>query len=166
MDEDLPEIAHQAADEADSLVRLLGVTPSTLHRRIGQSQATTALPGIDAWYKSEERTGEFDFEEDGGFDENEYDGEAEELHHTIAAAEDPKISRTHRQDQKLLNLACALVAVAVDDLVKVYVLVSFSFLESHSEKITVIHCPRLRMTRGTRYWPKTGVISRMRASFG
>lgn len=112
-------MAKEAAQEAESLVRLLGINPAQLLRSTaGVSQ--TMLPSIRTWY--EDPVSDNDEDEDESGNESTYDDEnddAEELQALMDAEEQTSEPRTNKQDDEILALTCASLAVTADDLIKV-----------------------------------------------
>lgn len=110
-DQDIQVVAENAAQEADSLVALLGLTPSQLHR-IRERQPMATLPSITNW-----------FQEISDFSDDEFDNEslseAQELQNLLDNEEDKSLSRTQKQEERLLNLTCAAMAVVADEATKV-----------------------------------------------
>jgi len=93
-DEEIQRIAIDAAQEADSLVKLLGVNPKQLwHCRA--ANLIPMLPGINMWFNLD--AGDESLSEDCD--------EAQELQNLI--------------DQHLLALTCASLAATTDDMIKV-----------------------------------------------
>ena len=118
-DEEIGCMAKEAAQEAESLVRLLGINPAQLLRSTaGVSQ--TMLPSIRTWY--EDPVSDNDEDEDESGNESTYDDEnddAEELQALMDAEEQTSEPRTNKQDDEILALTCASLAVTADDLIKV-----------------------------------------------
>lgn len=110
-----------AAQQTDSLLALLGLVPSQL-RRMQKSQ-NVMLPGINSWFK----LGNDDFEDsdDTGTDDDKTDEEslsdAQELQELLDHKEDRTLSQSRKQEDKLLNLTCAAMAVIADEGMAVYV---------------------------------------------
>jgi hypothetical protein len=114
-------VAEQAAQEADSLIVLLGLTPSQLHH-IQERQSMTAFSSITSWFqeapgKDADTASASDFS-DNGLD-NESLSETQELQSLLDNEEDKSLSQTQKQEERLLNLTCAVMAVVVDEAIKV-----------------------------------------------
>ena len=119
-DGDIKLIAEVATQETDSLLALLGLVPSQLHRM--QKSQKGMLPGIDSWFKS----GDNDFEDsDDGTDDDKSDeeslSEAQELQELLDHEEDRTLSRSRKQEEELLNLTCTAMVVIADEGMIVYV---------------------------------------------
>lgn len=108
--------ASQAAQEADSLIALLGLVPVQLHR----THSTTVLPSIGSWYK-ESANDLPDSSDDMSDSDDESISDAQELQGLLDREEDRTVSRTRKQEEILLNLTCAALAVITDESAKVYV---------------------------------------------
>ncbi|KAJ6607189.1 hypothetical protein B0H10DRAFT_2228110 [Mycena sp. CBHHK59/15] len=106
-DADIDQIASMAAEESDSLIAMLGLTPAQLHSP-GIS-INPVLPGIDTWY---------DLDSDDSDDDADSISEAQQLQDLIDKAEDATIPRTRSETKELLNLTSAALALAADDMVK------------------------------------------------
>jgi hypothetical protein len=122
-DEDIKNIADEAAQEADSLLALLGLVPGQLHRM----QKSTALPSIDSWFKVASSLADNDMDDviednDDSESNTESLSEAQELQNLLDHKEDRTLSRTRKQDEDLLNLTCAAIAIMADEAMRVYVL--------------------------------------------
>jgi hypothetical protein len=120
-DQDIQDMAEQAAQEADSLIALLGLTPSQLHR-IWERQSMTAFPSITSWFqeapgKDADTASVSDFSDDGL--DNKSPSETQELQNLLDNEEDKSLSQTQKQEEQLLNLTCAVMAVVVDEAIKV-----------------------------------------------
>ena len=120
-DEDIKCTADEAAQEADSLLALLGLVPSQLHRM--QKSKSAIFPSIDSWFKlADYDTDDIDDGSDGEQSDTESLSEAQELQNLLDHEEDRTLSRTRKQDEELLNLTCAAMAILADEAMKVYVL--------------------------------------------
>ena len=119
-DQDIQDIAEQAAQEADSLIALLGLTPGQLHR-IQERQLTAPLPSITSWFHVPDK--DVDSASLSGLSDDEYDNEkpseAQELQNLLDHEENKQLSRTQKQEERLLNLTCAAMAVVADESMKV-----------------------------------------------
>lgn len=123
-DDEIERISEEAAQEADSLVALLGVDPEMLHRLLPtQSQSNMRLPSISSWM--DDLGGNM---EDGvdiepeDFDDDEEICEAEELQNILDNEESSPISRCEKINQRCLDLTCAALAVASEEATIVYVI--------------------------------------------
>lgn len=111
--EDIERVANKAAQEAESLVRLLGVNPAQLLRHMGANLPPT-LPSINMWYQ--------DSQSDVDDDESMYDEEENDIDELQALIEgdehtvDPYSIKT---DDKVLALTFALLALTADEHIKV-----------------------------------------------
>ncbi|KAJ7722682.1 hypothetical protein B0H16DRAFT_1334577, partial [Mycena metata] len=109
-DDDIKLAAAEAAEESDSLIALLGLAPSQLHG--GLTPVAPILPSIGSWYDAEQ-----DDEPDSDADSI---SEAQQLQDLIDKAEVSTASRSRKQDQELLNLTSAALALAADDMIKIH----------------------------------------------
>ena len=126
-DDEIRCMADEAAQEAESLVKLLGVNPAQLLRpAAGSSQ--TMLPSIFAWYENPVHNTDKDADTDVDSedvdesiygDDSDEDNDADELQTLVQAEEHSLASRTNKQDNELLALTCASLAVTAEDLIKV-----------------------------------------------
>jgi hypothetical protein len=105
-DADIEQIASQAAEESDSLISMLGLTPSQLHSTM---PTIPTLPSIGAWY-------------DSNTDDSDYDVESisdtQQLQELIGKAEGDTASRTRSETKELLDLTSAVLALAADDMTR------------------------------------------------
>lgn len=83
------------------------------------------LPSITSWFQEAPDndgagvdTASISDASDDGFD-TESLSEAQELPNLLDIEEDKSLSRTQRQEEKLLNLTCAAMAVVADNAMKV-----------------------------------------------
>jgi hypothetical protein len=111
-------MANEAAQVAERLVELLGVNPTQLRRPMdGSSQVM--LPSIYAWYEDPA----LDMDQDGDENESAYsddeDNDADGLQALVDAEEQTLASHTNKQDDELLALTCASLAITADDITKV-----------------------------------------------
>ena len=118
-------MADEAEQEAESLVKLLGVNPVQLLRPISSS-SQTMLPSISAWYDNPARNADKnadadteDIDESIYGDNSDEDNDANELQTLVQGEEDSLESRTNKQDDQLLALTCASLAVTAEDMIKV-----------------------------------------------
>ncbi|KAF8209530.1 hypothetical protein K438DRAFT_1503605, partial [Mycena galopus ATCC 62051] len=104
----ISDVALEAAEEADSLIALLGLAPAQLHR--GENPAPPILPSIAAWYPPTK-------------DDCDADSisSAQELQDLLEKAEEDTISRTRAQTEDLLTLTSAALALSADDMIKIEV---------------------------------------------
>lgn len=119
-DEDIKLIADAAAQETDSLLTLLGLVPGQLYQL--QKSAMVALPSINSWFETDTATNSEDVDipddSDDGSD-TESLSEAQELQDLQDHKEDRTLSRTRKQEDQLLDLTCAAMAVMADEAMKV-----------------------------------------------
>ena len=111
---DINIAAEQAAQEAKSLVHLLGLVPGQL-RRLQSTPALAPLLRIGSWFIDDDNS---DIEPD--MDSEPGEDDAEELQGLLDQVE--KVSLTNEQDDKVMHLTCAAVAVTTDEMIKVYIL--------------------------------------------
>ncbi|KAJ7804497.1 hypothetical protein B0H14DRAFT_3774420 [Mycena olivaceomarginata] len=106
-DDTINDIALEVAEEADSLIALLGLAPAQLHR--GDDPAPPMLPSIAAWYPSTE-------------DDCDADSisSAQELQDLIERAEDDTVSRTRAQAEEFLTLTSAALALSAEDMINIH----------------------------------------------
>ena len=112
-DDDMARAANEAAQEAESLVRLLGINPTQLLRHMGGNSLPT-LPNINTWY----RDSELDIDDDESIYGGE-DNDAEELQALVDEEEHTLEPRNNKQDNQTLALTYASLALTADDLIKV-----------------------------------------------
>lgn len=122
-DKEIDDVASEAVQEADSLVALLGLVPAQLHR-LQQGAQTVTMPSISAWYSESAALSEGNDSEGDGFDDTtdsdaESLSEAQELQELIELEERNLVSRTKKQDDELMNLTCAALAITTNDLINV-----------------------------------------------
>ena len=108
-DAEITSIAENAAQEADSLVALLGVNPRVLHKTI--TSLPQWLPSIHTWVDDEIDALEH-FEPPEEADDF---GEAEYLQQILDHEEDSPITRSLKTDQKCLSLTSAALALAMEE---------------------------------------------------
>lgn len=102
-DEEIVVIAGNAAEEADSLMILLGLCAEDLHG----GDTSSRLPSIEAWF------GDVMVESDAeGEDEV---NDVEELQAILDDEENSPISRKRRFDEECLRLTTAALAVATEE---------------------------------------------------
>ena len=124
-DEDLKCAADKAAQEADSLLALLGLVPGQLHCM--QKSKTAVLSSIDSWFKMDNlanHNNDIDASEssDDEWSDSVSLSEAQELQNLLDHKEDQTLLRTRKQDEELLNLTCLAMAILADKAIEVYVL--------------------------------------------
>ena len=123
-DTQIYSVAEIAAQEANSLISLLGVNAELLHR----PQHSIWLPSIDSWLEDGLDALELESDSDDG------DGdltEAEELQRILDDEETSPISRSERINRKCMNLTSAAVAIVTEEAAVMCVTVFyilFSFL--------------------------------------
>ncbi|KAJ6538761.1 hypothetical protein B0H10DRAFT_2245563 [Mycena sp. CBHHK59/15] len=108
-DTDIELIASAAAEESDSLIAMLGLTPVQLH--FPNMPTTPMLPGIDTWYDSDA---------DDSDDDTDSISEAQQLQDLIDKAEDATIPRTCSETKELLSITSAALVLAADDMAKTH----------------------------------------------
>lgn len=111
---DIQIAANQAAQEAESLIALLGVSPTQLHRA-----HAGILPSISSWYNPHENENiDPDYDDDMDSD-SESLSEAQELQDLLDREEDRTLSRTAKQEKEIARLRSAAIAVIIDEAMKV-----------------------------------------------
>jgi hypothetical protein len=116
-DAEITAIAEIAAQEADSLIALLGVNCSTLHNPHSQPW----LPSIGSWLDDE-----LDFlDQDSEFEDRNSD-EADDLQHILDEEENSPITRSAKVDKQCLTLSGAAISLIAEDATAVYVFDFFS----------------------------------------
>jgi hypothetical protein len=75
------------------------------------------LPSITSWFQ--EAPAPIISDSDFGDDHDKILSEAQELQNLLDNEEDKSLSRTQKQEVKLLNLTCAAMAVIADEAMKV-----------------------------------------------
>ena len=117
-DAEIDTAAEEAAQEADSLVSLLGIDPRLLHR----PQSTAWLPSISSWMGDSD-SGEI-IEDEPDIDESEGEqeivSEAEQLQQILDDEESSPISRHVKIDRRCMNLTSAALAIAAEEATVVY----------------------------------------------
>ena len=131
--EEIDELAGMAMQEVDSLLALVGIVPGQLHRL---QDSTVVLPGITSLINIQQTEGM-----DGDLasileseDDAESISEAQELQELVEHEEKNTLSRTRAQGNQIMNLTCAALALAADELMNVYVfLCYFAFITYYNE---------------------------------
>lgn len=100
----IEQAAARAADEADSLVHLLGLEPRCLQHILQGTTPTPHFPSIDEWYMD---------------DDDEYGSEDDpnELNELLIIAEEYELSA--KDDTETFKLTCAALSLAADNMMKV-----------------------------------------------
>jgi hypothetical protein len=114
-DDEIELISEEAAQEADSLVALLGIDPDMLHRPHHAPSSSMWLPSISSWIDDS------DLENEDSDNDSEEIREAEELQKILDNEESSPISRGEKIDQRCLNLMSAALAIASEEATIVYV---------------------------------------------
>lgn len=139
-DHTIQKAADEAAQEVDSLLALLGLVPGDIY----QMKANSALPSIGSWFKPpppEESDTESESEpepDDGLQCDTDSLSEAQELQDLMDNEENRKLSRTRKQEEQLLNLTCAALAVMTDEVMKVQYIADID--EEASEEFLAQEC--------------------------
>ena len=115
-DSEIGEIAQAAAEEADSLINLLGIDPARLRHLKRLGLQTTTLPSIDTWLPAKELD-ELAAAEDS--EDNTENSEQEVLQNILEQETNPTLSRTNRQDETVERLSYAAAVLVAEDMVKV-----------------------------------------------
>ncbi|KAG6905164.1 hypothetical protein DXG01_004460, partial [Tephrocybe rancida] len=123
-DREIAQVASEAAQEADSLLVLLGLSPKELHHARATFALDITLPSIDGWYpllhKQDDSTSpELDSDDEFVDTDTESLSEAQELQELINREENKKLTRTKKQEDRTMNLTCAAMAVTADETMKV-----------------------------------------------
>jgi hypothetical protein len=113
-DSDIDLAAQAAADEADSLLRLLGLRPQQVR---GLKQFIPALPTINSWFQDKAYDNEDDMNDHDS--EEESISDAQELQRLLDQGEDTRLSSTQAEERELLNLTCAAFALTADEMTRV-----------------------------------------------
>jgi len=102
------ELASQcAAEEANSLITLLGINPDTLHR---PQTSSTWLPSVSSWLNDPHTTLDFD---NSGSESDDEESEAQQLQHLLDEEESSPISHIRRVDEHCLNLTSVRATVGL-----------------------------------------------------
>lgn len=125
--EEIDEVADMAMQEVDSLLALLGIVPGQLHGL--RDSSAIVLPNLVAlWDNSSRNTFQPTDVADSDIasitdseDEMEDISEAQELQELIGREETSISSRTRDQDEQMINLTCAALALTADEMMNVYV---------------------------------------------
>lgn len=115
-DAEIESLSDVAAQEAESLVQLLGVNAEQLLR----TSQGSSLPGIRAWYSSAEQSNS---DTDSSIDKSDYKDEdnndVDQLRDIIRRDQEDAPSRTDADDQRVTALTCASAALSIDHWMKV-----------------------------------------------
>lgn len=115
-DDEITALAQQAADEADSLIALLGLSPN----QVRNLQRSSVLPSIDSWFSSPPPTTNKKSETGSVIShDDESISEAQELQSLLDGEEDLTLSRMTKEEMEILNLTCAALALATDEMMTV-----------------------------------------------
>ena len=126
-DADIELASQSAAEQANSLIALLGVNVDTLHRKQNLQASSTCLPSVSSWLnepRSDRDDSESDHESDDSLSDDE-ESEAQQLQNLLDEEEFSSITRTRRVDERCLNLTSAALALAADDAALVFVSVHY-----------------------------------------
>ena len=127
-DADIEVAAQEASEEADSLIRLLGLRPQQINQFSLKKNYITPvfLPSIDSWFSdfldsgaklNDEKSDNISITSIDSDDESISD--AQELQNLLDREERMDISRPANQERSLTNLTCAALALSADDVMKV-----------------------------------------------
>ena len=116
-DAEIDSISEIAAQEADSLITLLGVSPGRLHCSQGVNN-TPWLPSISSWFgpdveESESGDGPDDDESQSSDETGDLDNQ--ELQEILDAEEGSPISCLYMTDARCLSLTSAALALLVEE---------------------------------------------------
>jgi hypothetical protein len=114
-DADIGMASQDAAEEANSLIALLGINPNSLHQN--QNAQAAQLPSVSSWFNDPHETLDFDnsdLESNGDLSDNE-ESEAQQLQHFLDEEEYSPITCTRWVDEHCLNLTSAALALAADE---------------------------------------------------
>jgi len=133
-DADIELASQSAAEEANSLMALLGVNPDSLHNL---QASNTWLPGVKSWLKDPITS---DFEDsdrgsDSDFSDDE-ESEAQKLQCLLDEEESSSIMHVRRVDEHCLNLTSAALALAADEAAIVFI---YIFLTPFTRITTTIY---------------------------
>lgn len=119
-DDEITVLARQAADEADSLIALLGLSPNQVRNL---QRSPSVLPSINSWFSpptpTTPTTDEKSETESLISDDDESVSEAQELQSLLDNEEDLTLPRTAKEETQILNLTCAALALATDEMMMV-----------------------------------------------
>ncbi len=115
-DSEIDSISEIAAQEADSLVSLLGVSPGQLHRSQGVGNIPW-LPSIKSWFGSDMKGCGLNNSDYGSQESDKEDEETDnqELQRILDAEEESAFSCLHATDVKCLSLTSAALALVVEE---------------------------------------------------
>lgn len=121
-DADIEIAAQEASEEADSLIRLLGLRPQQINQFSLKNDhiSPVFLPSIDSWFsdssaKSNDESDNISITST----DDESISDAQELQNLLDREERMDISHLTKQERSLTNLTCAALALAADDMMKV-----------------------------------------------
>ena len=115
-DVEIAAISEVAAQEADSFIALLGVSPSTLHNPRAQSW----LPSIGSWLGDDDDN-DLDQDSEPEDDCHHDSGETDDLQRILDEEEDSPIARSDKVDRQCLTLTSAALSLIAEDAATVYV---------------------------------------------
>jgi hypothetical protein len=134
--EEIDEVADMAMQEVDSLLALLGIVPGQLHRL--QDSSSIVLPNLASLL---DNLAEDNIQPADGTDtdivssildsEDDVEGisEAQELQKLIEREENLKRnSRSRSQNEQMMNLTCAALALTANEMMNVYVVFQLLFM--------------------------------------
>jgi hypothetical protein len=121
-DDEITEAAQEAAQEADSIIALLSIVPGQLHRL--QGSPDVVLPSILSLLAGlQDGDGNAEDEDTQSVADTETDtesiSEAQELQNLMDGEEDINTTWTRRQEETMLNLTCAALAITADEMMNV-----------------------------------------------
>ncbi|PPQ84235.1 hypothetical protein CVT24_004308 [Panaeolus cyanescens] len=133
LDAEIQLLAKAAADEADSLVSLLGVNPVQLFaaHSLTVKQCAHFQPGllsIDSWFKgspgdSASNASDLEFDTDSDeSDSGEELSESRTIQQLLELEERSHLAHSHKDDVRMENLTLALVSVLADDASRAFAL--------------------------------------------
>ncbi|KAF7776802.1 hypothetical protein Agabi119p4_5195 [Agaricus bisporus var. burnettii] len=111
-DSRIQDLATTAMDEADSLLSVLGINPFHLH----SIHAPNMFPSIDTWFLDTEIDDTLE-----NYDDDDQELEGARLNHLIHLADNLHRTRlTNEDDDRLLGLTCASLALTAQDTIDAY----------------------------------------------
>ncbi|KAF8809165.1 hypothetical protein BYT27DRAFT_7210458 [Phlegmacium glaucopus] len=115
-DADIELASQGAAEEANSLIALLGVNPDSLHHNQNPQAPSVFLPSVSSWLKDPYKMLDFDDSDlDDDLSNDDEESEAQQLQHLLDEEESSSIMRTQQVDERCLNLTSAALALAADE---------------------------------------------------